>query len=285
MILFFADGRLGNQIFQYAFLKTIALNNEIIFCFNMGEMQETFDIEVKNLYNISNKYMCLAAKKIILPFLRFFARLRLISYIEQRKNVNFRPLPKYLYKKGFFYSIKLVNSDFFQAEVFFDKNIIKKINIKKQYVDEAKFFLSVIPDNFTKVFVHVRRGDYLNEVFIDEVGWDLPNKYFFKAIDIIKNNIDNPFFIFLSDDTDFVEKYFQNIDKKIISKNSMQVDLAIMTLCQAAIISNSSFSWWGAYLMNSRIITIAPKYWVGWKKKIESNIGIQPSFSLVIDFL
>lgn len=251
----------------------------------MDRLQETFNIEVINLYYFSNKYLCFAAKKIIFPFLKLFARLRLISFIEQRKSINLRPLPKYVYKKGFFYSIKLVNSDFFQAEVFFNKNIINEISIKKKYINEAKCYLSAIPDNFTKVFVHVRRGDYLNEVFIDEVGWDLPTKYYFKAINIIKNNIDNPFFIFLSDDTDFVEKYFQNIDKKIISKNSMHVDLAIMTLCQAAIISNSSFSWWGAYLMNSRMITIAPKYWVGWKKKIESNVGIQPSFSLVIDFL
>ena len=33
--------------------------------------------------------------------------------------------------------------------------------------------------------------------------------------------------------------------------NSMFVDFAIMMLCDAGI-SNSSFSWWGAYLMKSK---------------------------------
>lgn len=36
MIIFLADGRLGNQIFQYAFLKTISKKNETIVCLNVG---------------------------------------------------------------------------------------------------------------------------------------------------------------------------------------------------------------------------------------------------------
>ena len=284
MIIFFSDGRLGNQIFQYAFLKKIASKNEIIFCFNMIKLQQTFDIESINYFQISNKYICLVVKNIILPSLKLLIKLKLISFIEQRKDINFRPLPEFIHKIGFFSSIKLVNSDYFQSELFFDKDIVNKINVRKQYVDEANKILDKIPGNYTKVFVHVRRGDYLNAVCFEQIGWDLPFTYFDKAINIIKNKVNNPFFIFLSDDPVFIEENFQYIDRKIISRNAVHIDFAIMTLCEAAIISNSSFSWWGAYFMNNRIITIAPKYWVGWKNKIESNIGIQPSFSIVIDF-
>jgi hypothetical protein len=63
----------------------------------------------------------------------------------------------------------------------------------------------------------------------------------------------------------------------------MEVELAIMTMCNAGIISNSSYSWWGAYLMSTRKKIIAPKYWYGWKQKVESHIGIQPTFSDVIE--
>ena len=56
-----------------------------------------------------------------------------------------------------------------------------------------------------------------------------------------------------------------------------------MTLCANGIVSNSSFSWWGAYLMDIKNIVIYPKYWFGWKNKTESHIGIQPKTGIIID--
>ena len=44
-----------------------------------------------------------------------------------------------------------------------------------------------------------------------------------------------------------------------------QVDLCLMSLCSGAIIANSSFSWWGAWLQNDRgkVIAPDPKRWFG----------------------
>jgi len=44
-----------------------------------------------------------------------------------------------------------------------------------------------------------------------------------------------------------------------------QVDLCLMSLCSGAIIANSSFSWWGAWLQNDRgkVIAPNPKKWFG----------------------
>ena len=64
----------------------------------------------------------------------------------------------------------------------------------------------------------------------------------------------------------------------------MGVDLAIMSLCEAGICSNSSFSWWGAYLIKDRKKVIMPRYWYGWKQKIESHIRIQPEWAETIEF-
>ena len=52
-------------------------------------------------------------------------------------------------------------------------------------------------------------------------------------------------------------------DKFLISEgNSHYTDLAMMSLCTGHIIANSTFSWWGAWLADSKEV-IAPKKWFG----------------------
>ena len=97
--------------------------------------------------------------------------------------------------------------------------------------------------------------------------------------------IDSPYYIFLSDDPEYVEQAFQHIDEeyKYISKNSPVVDLSLMSLCEYGVCSNSTFAWWGSYLMNKKQKVFFPKYWLGWRTKTESHPGIQPSWSIVLD--
>ncbi|MFA4849418.1 MAG: alpha-1,2-fucosyltransferase [Methanoregula sp.] len=280
-----ADGRLGNQIFQYAFLKTIAKKNETILCFNMKMFYETFDFDDRGMWHHSNYYFRLIFIGVLVPLiLRSLSKARIINYVEQKKQINLIPLPYWSETRGLFPFIRYVNSDFFQSETFFNREATSNLKIKEKFLDESRQFISKIPENYNLVFVHIRRGDIVHEIFNGVRGKDLPKSYFEKAINIIKENVENPFFIFLSDDPSFVKCCFKDFEPKIISNNSMEVDLAIMTQCEAGIISNSSFSWWGAYLMTTKKKVIAPKYWVGWKTKVESHVGIQPTFSEVIDF-
>ncbi len=286
MLIFLADGRLGNQIFQYMFLKTIAEKDERIVCLNMREFFETFDFDKHDTWHTSNKYMCFLFRKFIIPvLLRPLCKLRIINYIYQKGDARVCALPSWEEKKGLLQDIRYVNTDFFQSECFFDPKWISSSNlqIKREFLLEARQFLSDMPKNYTKVFVHIRQGDYLSESFLNEQGIALPESYFESAIDLIKERIKEPFFIFLSDDPIYVEDRFQEVELKIISRNSMPVDLAIMTMCKAGIISNSSFSWWGAYLMNERDLVVAPRYWYGWRQRMESHPGIQPSFSVILD--
>ena len=280
-----ADGRLGNQIFQYSFLKTISKKNETILCFNMKMFYETFNFDDHCMWHSSNNYFKFLFITVISPFILIpLSKARIINYVEQKKDVNLWLLPYWSETRGLLPFIRYVNADFFQSETFFDKMAISNLQIKEKYIEEARQFISKIPPNYKKVFVHIRRGDIVNEIFNGVRGKDLPKAYFKKAINIIKETVENPFFIFLSDDPYFVQCCFKDFEPKIISKNSMEVDLAIMTQCEAGIISNSSFSWWGAFLMTTKKKVIAPKYWVGWKTKTESHVGIQPTFAEVIDF-
>lgn len=282
MILFLSDGRLGNQLFQYAFLNTIAKENEKIITANMEQFVDKFEIKNPNfLHKKLGKYILFIVKKIIKPYiLETFVKIKLIGYIKQDVSGTLF-LPTYTKINGIL-PITLVETDFFQSEDFFDKNKID-FSIKENYFKEAKEFLTQVPKDSTKIFVHIRRGDYIFESYLGVQGIDLPKSYFKEAMSKISENINNPFFVFLSDDSSYVECCFENIKNKIISKNSMGTDLAIMSLCQYGIVSNSSFSWWGAYMMKDKKRVIFPKYWYGWKHKIESHINIQPRWAEVIE--
>ncbi|MHA3098248.1 alpha-1,2-fucosyltransferase [Acinetobacter brisouii] len=278
MIIFFSDGRLGNQIFQYAFLNTIARKNEKILT---TQMLNFFDCKNNNMKTyVLNRYTASFINLILKKILYLLIRIRMISYICQDSN-EFSALPVKILKKGLF-NITYVETNFFQSEIFFDSKTLN-IKIKSNFLIKAERILESIPCEFEKVFVHVRRGDYLFEQYLKVKGIDLPKKYFMKAIDEINKKVKKPFFIFLSDDPHFVECAFESIENKYISRNEMAVDLALMSLCEYGICSNSSFSWWGAYLMMNKKLVFMPKYWYGWKIKKESHIGIQPSWCKIIE--
>lgn len=282
MIFYISDGRLGNQLFQYAFLNSIARDNERVFAFNMRQFCQS--VEVSNIHFKAvnpGKYELFLLRRLIKPLVfHVFVRFKLVGYVKQtRSEMSVQPL---FQKHNGLLPITLVESNFFQSEEFFNPHSVD-FTIKARYINQAINFLSSVPEEFTKVFVHVRRGDYLFESYLGERGINLPKTYFESAISEIKNEVKNPYFVFLSDDPEYVECCFSEIENKLVSSNDMVTDLATMTLCEYGIVSNSSFSWWGAYLMKTRKKVIFPKYWYGWKSKVESHIGIQPSWGTVID--
>ncbi|WP_417550088.1 alpha-1,2-fucosyltransferase [Methylophaga sp.] len=282
MILYISDGRLGNQLFQYVFLNTIAKENEKIIAINMWKFYDDFDINNPNFIPvIFGKYGLYLVRKVLKPFFLYvLVPLKLIVYVRQNRSET-SALPTFNKTKGFL-PITLVESNFFQSEDFFNSEKVD-FTIKNKYIQQAEGFLQRIPKQYTKVFIHVRRGDYLSETYLGEQGINLPMSYFKNAMLEIDKEIKNPYYVFLSDDPEFVEWSFSNVKNKIISNNDMVTDLAIMSECSYGIVSNSSFSWWGAYLMKNRIKVIFPKFWYGWKAKVESHIGIQPSWSTIID--
>lgn len=275
---------MGNQLFQYAFLNSIAKDNERVFAINMRQFSQSVEVNNKYFKAVNpGKYGLLLIRKLIKPLVfNVLVRFKLVGYVKQNRSER-AALPSFQKRKGLF-PITLVESNFFQSEDFFKPDTVDFV-IKDSYINQARNFLFDVPEEFTKVFIHVRRGDYLFESYLGERGINLPKTYFESAMSEIKNEVKNPYFIFLSDDPEYVECCFKDIENKLVSNNDMVTDLAIMSMCEYGIVSNSSFSWWGAYLMNIRKKVIFPKYWYGWKNKVESHIGIQPSWGTLIDVM
>ncbi|MDP4268316.1 MAG: alpha-1,2-fucosyltransferase [Bacteroidota bacterium] len=120
-------------------------------------------------------------------------------------------------------------------------------------------------------FIHVRRGDYLKYPLHHPV---VTVQYLTEAMKISEEKGVTHFSCF-SDDIEWVKK---NINKEKFPEytfeysdgNSEMIDLKLMVCCKNAIISNSTFSWWAAYLNNNPnkiVITPDESNWFGPNNK------------------
>jgi hypothetical protein len=141
-------------------------------------------------------------------------------------------------------------------------SLIELFSIKEKVTNSAKFFLDEYI-GFETVVVHIRRTDYLNNNSIHHV---LDLNYFINGIDILKKKISNPFFLFISDDIEWVKNNFDinnNANFKIVESEDSFFDFSLLKLCKHVVISNSTFSWWGAFLnenLNKKVV--APIKWL-----------------------
>ena len=175
MIFFLADGRLGNQIFQYHFLKTIKKKEEKIIVSGFEELKEVFKInDVINL-NKKKKWLRGFLYRVMRPVLNFLADKKVVSSIAINNEKVFenykREAASYTQVKGFITFFTFVRLGFFQSEFFFDKAFINELNFNKKYLFEADNFLSKIPQNTYKVFIHIRRSDTKISMFMEKTQY------------------------------------------------------------------------------------------------------------------
>lgn len=271
MMIFLADGRLGNQIFQYVFLKTIQKNNERIVVSGMEDLKKVFEIDNIINFNKKNRWIRAFLFRVCKPILYFLSDKRIISSIsvnrEKILDKYTRETTSFTEQKGFFNFIIFVKLGFFQSEEFFDTSVINNLKIKNKYLGQADNFLFSCKNKY-KVFIHIRRGDYRDYKIFGK-NTLLPMDYFHNQIKWFMKNKRKVCFIVLSDDSHFIKNEFNYIADKLISfDNHFGTDFAIMTKCNGAILSPSSFGWWGSYLMKNRDIVFAPKHWLGFNSNI-----------------
>lgn len=174
----------------------------------------------------------------------------LIQYKEE--GFHYQEIPKY--------DSSVLLYGYFQSEKYFKEYENEVRELFMSYEIELKEEISKILKNNNTCSVHVRRGDYLK----------YPNhhptqniNYFMKSIKEMPK--DSVFFIF-SDDIEWCKNNFPNIPDKFIfiEGNKDYEDLYIMSKCKNNIISNSTFSWWGAWLnQNENKKVVAPLKWFG----------------------
>ncbi len=175
-------------------------------------------------------------------------------YIEENKNFSVEHIKAQLNN----YS-KIFLQGYFQKAEYFEgiKNELRKeITINKSLSSIARHYLEEIVKN-NSVTVHIRRKELKETV---------PLQFYIDSINHIKDKIDKPKFYIFSDDVKWCKENLSNtIHASFIEKTNNQIeDFWLICNCKHFIISNSTFSWWGAWLSKHEAkIVIAPSniYW------------------------
>jgi Glycosyl transferase family 11 len=116
------------------------------------------------------------------------------------------------------------------------------------------------------VSLHIRRGDYVNNPQTAQYHGVCSLDYYRAAVDCIAERVPDPHFFVFSDDHAWVSDNFK-LDQSMTMVDVNDADrgvwdMALMRGCRHHVIANSSFSWWGAWLNNSKgKVVIAPKRW------------------------
>jgi hypothetical protein len=119
----------------------------------------------------------------------------------------------------------------------------------------------------SSVFVHLRRKQY---------GFKLLPLYYLEAISLITSRVHNPQFFVFGDDIAWARRNLKlPADTRYFEDSGDRTDvedLWLMSQCRHAVIANSSFSWWGAWLRQDPDtgIVIAPLQW-GYAGKAASG--------------
>lgn len=258
------QGRLGNLLFQYAAIVEATTKEDLIICFD-NELFKFIEPSRKLLIIKSPKFLRFFPNRKINDLFGFFSKKKVICSLTPRcryeKNEYLVETSEISLNKGFFRNIVLVKG-FFQ----YDKWVLKNIQLKQNVLEKIKIKLSKLSVSECKVAVHIRSTDYKDWIVYGKKDATLNNEWYRLAIDHAIRKLRNPQFIFFTDDENYVDSLDLTIPVVIFKGNSPMEDLLAMTLCDHAIISPSTFSYFGSILSYTKgKLIIAPKFWAGFK--------------------
>ena len=278
-------GGLGNQLFQYAFLRTLELKYGIVnvkgdFSYYTDITNDGIRVPRIEKFNVKINKADSQDLSQILMFrhtgnpLGLGYKIGLIAeillnrqyYFEwDRQYRNVEQLLGYDYFDGYWQSWRYWNDI---------EDIIKKeIVLTDALSERAQATIDKI-NKENAVFVSIRRGDYVASSRDRKHYGSFGPEYYEKAIDHIKERVSNPVFYIFSNDIPWVKQNMRFDCMAIFRDQEEQTndteELLIMSSCQHAIIANSTFSWWGAWLIeNKDKIVIAPANWFADDKPID----------------
>lgn len=271
MIIVRLAGGMGNQMFQYAAGRALALRKKTSLELDLEFLLDRtpcgaavfrdFDLGVfaMNPVRASGEEVE-----------RFVERSRYREEVLHRIRCRLFPVdylcePHFHFYERFFDSARSTYlCGYWQSAKYFNEyelTIRKDFSFRYPVLCESQLLLTQIMEQ-PSVCVHVRRTDYLANSFV--AACDL--KYFESAMCLMRQRLNAPRFFVFSDDPDWCAQHFVMSDTTVVGREHSGVKssnhLQLMTHCRHFIISNSSFAWWAVWLHGGRDkIVVAPSIW------------------------
>ena len=283
MIIVRLSGGLGNQLFQYATGRALAIRNQVQLVVDdrvfLADTFRRFCLPVFNAeYVLASE---LPAAEDLLPpsrkrWVQFLywriTRGRSLRFVRERTLLFDPAIPKIgpnVYLHGYW-----------QSEQYFcdlESVIRNELTFRVSPSNENLRWLTDI-GSATSVSVHVRRGDYVADAKASRIHGTCSLDYYERAAEEIAGRLKmSPTFYVFSDDPEWVQKNLRlRFNVRYINHNDdahNYEDLRLMSACQHHIVANSSFSWWGAWLgTHPNKTIIAPRVWFNDPSRNDSSL-------------
>ena len=284
MIITRLQGGLGNQMFQYAAGLALAEQRRTVLKLDVSWFREYAGYEAHNRYALScfniieqfatqeeidrvagvrltraERWSVALAKR--LHFYCYASRLTSPANTYYESSTGFstsfseQPNPTYLY-------------GMWQSERYFAAVAdLLRLHFSFRYPPQpAVAAMAARIQSGPSVAVHFRRGDYVrNATFNQDLGV-VPHDYYNRAIAIARERDPNAVLYVFSDDIDSIEREYKPQCPHVFVRATAPWhafdELRLMSLCDHAVISNSTFAWWAAWLNSSPSkLVVAPKIW------------------------
>lgn len=254
-IMYFTGG-LGNQMFEYAFylyMKKMFPKENFFGLYNKKKLGEHYGLEINRWFDVEMPRSTWYSDMIAYGLYVMRNIFKIDKWYDADRVVLSNPnavmLNAFKYNKEYFPN----GNDWLKFKI----DVSGLSNQNKRVLEEI--------ENSQSVFIHVRRGDYLSPKFKSTFEGICTIEYYKQAMSILKENFDNPRFYVFSDDIEWCKKNLDVESPTFIDWNTgvqSPLDMFLMSHCKGAVIANSTFSFWGAFLGNASKVVVYPKKWI-----------------------
>lgn len=174
----------------------------------------------------------------------------------------------------------VVLDGYFQhSDVLFDEEM--RTFLRKQLFDERRGLLQKYVWDGPVVGVHIRRGDYVSSKPASRVFKAIPYEFYRRSIQTL--DVRSRFLVF-SDDKEAAQLFASEIGGINVASLglTLQDEFCLLAACNHAIIANSTFSWWAAWLgyePGKQLIT--PRRWYVDEGRSINNPLLLPQFRVM----
>lgn len=153
---------------------------------------------------------------------------------------------------------------YFQNLAYFqeiDSIIRQEFSLKTPLQHHNQILKQKIASCSNSVFLHIRLGDYIKNDVTGGTYVYLAKTYYQQAINLMKEILNGPNIFIFSNDIEWCEQNlcnfldFKDCNIEFVKGNgegNAAEEMELMKTCKHAIIANSTFSWWAAYLIDNK---------------------------------